>query len=293
MKERSLSRNVLFALICTLFLAFYGLALKNLVALALNVDEYSHTILIPFIILGLIILERRRIFAKVSYSPRLGAAIIVGAALIGALFGSSVPGAGQDSAFRLEIISLVLGWIGAFLLSYGQLASRAAAFPLAFLFLTVPPPASLINKVIFAVQNGSAEIASFAFMLSGVPVLRDGDFFRLPHVTIEVARECSGIHSTMTLVILGVLAGYLCLRSNLKRTALVLSAIPIVCLTNGLRIAVLTLLAEYVNVSFLSGSLHRRGGIFFFLLGLGLLMICLQLLSKVGSPTRASDGEGK
>lgn len=293
MKGSPLPRNVLFALICIVFLAIYGLALKNLVVLALHVDEYSHTVLIPFISLGLIILERKRIFAKVSYSPRLGAAIIAGAALAGVLFGSSSPAEGHDWAFRLVFISLILGWVGAFLLCYGQLASWAAAFPLAFLFLTVPPPESLVDKVIFAVQHGSAEIASIAFTLSGVPVFRDGDRFVLPHVTIEVARECSGIHSTMALMILGLLAGYLCLRSNLKRAALVLIAIPIVCLTNGLRITALTLLAEYVNMSFLSGNLHQRGGVLFFLLGLGLLMISLQLLAKVGSPARASDRDGK
>jgi exosortase/archaeosortase family protein len=41
---------------------------------------------------------------------------------------------------------------------------------------------------------------------------------------------------------------------------------------NGVRIATLTLLANYVNPQFLFGRLHRQGGFVFFLLGLALLL---------------------
>jgi exosortase/archaeosortase family protein len=41
---------------------------------------------------------------------------------------------------------------------------------------------------------------------------------------------------------------------------------------NGIRIASLTLLANYVNPVFLTGSLHHQGGIVFFLIGLALLL---------------------
>ena len=41
---------------------------------------------------------------------------------------------------------------------------------------------------------------------------------------------------------------------------------------NGIRIATLTLLANYVNPEFLYGRLHRQGGVVFFLIGLALLL---------------------
>ena len=41
---------------------------------------------------------------------------------------------------------------------------------------------------------------------------------------------------------------------------------------NGIRIATLTLLANYVNPDFLYGRLHHQGGIAFFLVGLVLLL---------------------
>jgi exosortase/archaeosortase family protein len=60
--------------------------------------------------------------------------------------------------------------------------------------------------------------------------------------------------------------------------------LPVVCVTNGLRIAGLTLLAEYVDASYLHGSLHRQGGIGFFLLALLFLFAILHLLRMGQSP---------
>jgi exosortase/archaeosortase family protein len=64
--------------------------------------------------------------------------------------------------------------------------------------------------------------------------------------------------------------------------------LPIVCVTNGLRIASLTLLAEYVDPSFLHGSLHRQGGMGFFLLALLLLFAILQPLRGRAGPLEQS-----
>ena len=47
---------------------------------------------------------------------------------------------------------------------------------------------------------------------------------------------------------------------------------------NGIRIVTLTLLAIYVDPSFLYGRLHREGGIVFFLIGLLLLLPVYLLL---------------
>jgi exosortase len=108
--------------------------------------------------------------------------------------------------------------------------------------------------------------------------------FSLPGISIEVAKECSGIHSTLALFIVSLLAGHLFLSSGWKKFVLVLFALPIVCVTNGLRIAVLTLLAVYVDSSFMYGSLHRGGGIGFFLLALLFLSAILHLLRKGEGP---------
>jgi exosortase/archaeosortase family protein len=74
------------------------------------------------------------------------------------------------------------------------------------------------------------------------------------------------------------------LRSFWKQVFLVLSSLFVMVLKNGVRITTLTLLAVYVNPSFLFGRLHREGGIVFFLLGLVLMLPILWLLERSEAP---------
>ena len=195
------------------------------------------------------------------------------------------------------ILGLVIFWLAGFILCYGTRAFRAGAFPLLFLLLTVPIPDSLLDKPISGVQFGSTEVCSLIFSLLRVPFVRKGFEFHLAYTDIVVAKECSGIHSTLAIFIISLIAGYLYVHTAWKKVMLVLLALPIVCVTNGLRIAVLTLLAEYVDPRILDSSLHRRGGIIFFLLGLLLLFAILQLLRKgedgVGLEVKSSNDGGR
>ena len=91
-------------------------------------------------------------------------------------------------------------------------------FPLLFLFLTIPLPDALLNHAIYFLQKGSADIAEMIFDLAGVPALREGFVFHLAHFNIEVARECSGIRSSMALLILALVVGHLLLRTPGSRS---------------------------------------------------------------------------
>jgi exosortase/archaeosortase family protein len=105
--------------------------------------------------------------------------------------------------------------------------------------------------------------------------------FELPGVAIEVAKECSGIRSTLALLITSIMAGYLFLESGWNRIILVLSIFPLTILKNAFRIITLSLLAVYMDKSWLTGSfLHQSGGIFFFLLALAILFPVFLLLRK-------------
>ena len=92
-------------------------------------------------------------------------------------------------------------WIGAFALCYGSRVARAAAFPLLFLLLMVPLPEAVLDKTIYLLQLGSTEIACLLFKVCQVPVFATGFILSLPSVSIEVAKECSGIRSSVALFI--------------------------------------------------------------------------------------------
>jgi exosortase/archaeosortase family protein len=91
-------------------------------------------------------------------------------------------------------------------------------------------------------------------------------------MSIEVAQECSGIHSIVARLVLAILISHIALRPSCKKAVFVAAGLFLLVVRNGVRIATLTLLANHVDPQFLFGKLHHGGGVVFFLLGLGLLL---------------------
>jgi exosortase len=189
-----------------------------------------------------------------------------------------------NEALSLSALALVVIWTGGFLFCYGQKALRAGASPLLFLLLMVPLPAPLLNWIIQLLQQGSTQVAYYMFRAVGVPVFRQGFLLSVPGVTIEVAKECSSIRSSMALLIICLLAAHLYLRTWWKGLLFVLLSLPLSVIKNGIRITTLTLLSLYVNPDFLWGNLHRKGGFFFFFLALLMLLPVFIALEKSDRP---------
>jgi exosortase len=241
-------------------------------------SNYSYTLAIPLVSVALVFFERRKIFIGVRYCIGTGVVLLLAGAILNRF--ADLPPLGAGNSLSIKILALALFWIGGFILCYGTQAFRAGAFPLLFLLLTVPVPDSLLDRPITAVQYGSTEVCSLILNMAGVPALRNGLEISLPNTTIKVARQCAGIHSTIAIFLISLIAGHLYLPSRWMKVVLVFFAFPVVCVSNGLRITGLALLAEYVDPSYLYGNLHHHGGIGFFLLGLLLLLAILQLLRR-------------
>jgi exosortase len=278
--KENAGRSLLFSLWIVFSITLFSSHLLALVRFALDNDNASHIVLIPFVSAWLMYLERKRIFTRLSTDFPVGIFLsLAGAALFTWTFRSS-PASNMDDRFTGLALTLVILWIAGFALLFGRAALLAGRFALLFLFLTVPLPGFLLNPTIFSLQKGSATLTALLFDVLGVPYLRDGFVFRLAHVTIEVARECSGIRSSMALFILALLAGHLLLRTSWTKAALIACGIVVMIVKNAIRIVTLTLLASYVDPGFLFGRLHHEGGVVFFLLGLLLLAPVLYLLQR-------------
>jgi exosortase len=176
----------------------------------------------------------------------------------------------------------VIGFLlGGFLLFYGSVAFRSCLFPLMFLGFAIPIPERLLGTLVWLLQKGSAETVSLLFSLTGTPVYRPTDLvFAVPNLTIEIAEACSGIRSTLGMVIVTFLAAHLFLRSSWRKTALILAVIPISLVKNAVRIVTLTLLAIHYDMSFITGSLHHEGGVLFMAGGLCLMYPVLWFLVR-------------
>lgn len=283
-------RTILFAVGTVALLALKWQDVLGLIRYAGDLDNKnaSQVFLIPFVSGALIFMNRKEIFRDVHFSTWAGALIMAAGLVLPAALRMRAQ-LNEGDNLSVTTASIVVTWIGGFLFVYGSQAFRTALFPLLFLGFCLPIPSIILDPMISFLQRGSAEIAYILFKLSGTVIYREGFVFRMPGLAIEVAPECSGIRSCLSMLILTLLAGHLLLKTQWKRVALVLVAIPIMIFKNGVRIATLSLLSIHVDPRILESKLHREGGIPFFIVALILIYPILTMLIK--SERKESAGE--
>jgi len=276
-------RAIGFLLVClSPFLIAWRL-MQMVSALALGNDTYTHIPLIPLVSLFLIYTNRKTVFSQTDLPWKLGGALITVGLLAITSARLNVFQLQSANQLSLAVSGVVLVWIGSFGLFFGFPAFRAARFALCFLFFMIPIPEPILAKTIYALQVGSAQSAAALFSLFGIPYLQNGLVFSLPGIAIRVAEECSGIRSTLALLIMTVLASHMFLKATWKQLLVCLLAVPLSVAKNGLRIATLSALAVYVDPGFLYGRLHQSGGMFFFAAAFVPLALIFVWLRKIGS----------
>jgi exosortase len=283
---RSLPPSKSFLLLVVVLLVPFWQPLSMMVDLALTDERYSHIILVPFISLCVLCFERKTIMASAHYEPRVGFPLLAAGLAIFLFLRYHLAAAPPSLVYFVP--SMVAVWAAGFVLCYGGQSLRAAAFPACLLLLMVPVPERVLNLATVGLQKGSAEMTYVLFKLSGLPVFRQGFRFSLPGVEIEIAEQCSGIRSSIALLVTSLLAGHAFLRSRWSKGTLVLFTVPVVIFKNALRILTLSVLGAYVNRAFLYGNLHRRGGLLFALLAVLILIpaiLALQRAERRTGPT--------
>lgn len=270
----------------TLLIAWHPLF--QTLALSWRNDEYTHILLILPISVALILLERRSVWALSDWSFRMGTALITAAAAIACSTALLTNPLAPDVRLALDMFALVLSWIGAFVLCFGTRASRAVLFPLLFLFGLVPLPDVALNSIIALLQYGSAWSAHALFAAFGVPVVQRSVLLTIPNLTIQIAPECSSIRSSSMLFITTLVLVHVLLRSPWQKALVIFLAIPLSVAKNGLRIFVIAMLGTRVDPDYLTGRLHRQGGILFFLIALLVVFAAIGLCRRGDNLREAS-----
>jgi len=268
--------------------------LTRLMLYAASSDLHSHIPLVP-LVAGYLLYSQR------GSLPVPGGRSISGTALHGGI-GLGALAAGiwwRDglsvndhlALMALAFVSFVAA--GGFLF-LGSKWMAAAAFPVAFLLFMVPLPDAAVAWFQRASALASAEAAALYFAIARTTLVRHGTVFELPGIVIEVAKECSGIHSSWALFITSLLASHLFLRNPWRRIVLVAFVIPLGILRNGFRILVIGLLCVHVGPHMIDSIIHRRGGPLFFALSLVPLFLLLWWLRRgehrVASPGAEAPG---
>jgi exosortase len=258
------ARTLIWISICVVSVLLNIGLFRELLAYFLKNDFSSQMLLAPFMSAILIYRQRFQLSAQSKISPSGIALLCCG--LILAMW----PSGRIDLSART--LGIVMIWIGGFITVFGIAGFRKLLLPVLFLLFMIPIPEALLHAITNSLQRGSAEALAALLTLTHTPYYREGFVFVLPKLNVEIATQCSGIRSSLALFISTLLAAHMFLTSPWRKTALVLIAIPIAMLKNGIRIAVLCLLAIHVDKRFITQSdLHREGGILFFTLALLLL----------------------
>lgn len=269
-------------------------------------ENYSHGLLIPFVI-GYILWTERERLAGVEKRPRLfwGAAAVVSALLM-----LWVGTAGAELfTQRTSLLILLAGVVVYF---WGWKLLQAVFVPLLLLALAIPVPSIVFNKVAFPLQLFASRCAVWAMRALDIPVLREGNIIELYPLgstttkKLEVVEACSGIRSLMTLVTLAVVFAYFTSPSDedgtggrrferfrvLRAVLVVLAAVPIAILTNAARVSGTGILARYYGTEVADGFFHEFSGWVIYVVAFLMLFAFGWVLDRFNPTGRGGRGGG-
>lgn len=285
-----------------LCLVFYS-ALLDLFRYALSYDLYSHVLLVP-LISGWFVWQQRTSIATVLHQDTDGAdgggsavrrmllpaTVLLLAAMwvfVDPLHSAELLDRNDHLALTVSIFVTCLIALQVLILGVGFL--KATLFPLLFLYFMAPIPEVVLHGVNVALQHATSLVLAGLLKLTGTPTFWDGLTFHLPGLSLEVAEECSGIRSTLVLLITALVGSMLFLKTPWKRSVLVASFFPIAALRNAARITTIAMLTIHVDPSYFHGPVHSRGGPPFFVLSLVPLFATMMILRRGESMGRGVD----
>jgi exosortase len=278
-KYKKLIKVLSFIVLSALFLLLLVENLSDLIGLVSN-EHYTHMTVIPVVSFYLLWLKKNSILSE--NSNLVGGTILLTIGIIWEIILNCIHWKDIVTELFFKTSGILVLIYGLFILLWGFRAFKKSHFPLVLLLLALPFPTSVFDVIIGCLRWGSAIFVESIFKVIGQPYLRDGATFRLNTVIFSIAPECSGIRSTMALVITGALFVEILLRSFWNKLVMFLVIIPLSLLKNAIRIVTITLLAQYIDIAFLTHSfLHKSGGIIFYIIVLVMYLPLLIILSKL------------
>src|SRR5947209_4492425 len=273
-------------------------------------ENYSHGLLIPLIV-GYILWAERARLSRVTKRPSFVFGTLI---VVFALLSLWVGAAGAE--LYIQRLSLMLVLAGVVIYFWGWRLLRLLFVPFLLLYLALPIPAILFNKIAFPLQLFASRCAVWTMHLFNIPVLRQGNVIELmprgAHETkkLEVVEACSGIRSLMTLLTLAVVFAYLTRPKNdddgqggvLRRMKsygfwraiiIVASAVPIAILTNALRVSGTGILAQYYGTQIADGFFHSFSGWVIYIVAFLMLFGVGWLLDRIGGRGKGDKGGGQ
>lgn len=205
-------------------------------------------------------------------NPALGVAILVLAVIIRFVSGLAA------ELFTMRG-SMVLALAGLTVYYFGVRQVIRWWLPFVLAGLSIPLPELITQALALPLQFKASEMGAALLRWRHIPVLLTGNVIRLPGHDLFVTEACSGLRSMTALLALAVMLGGLLLSRPITRILLVLAAIPIAILINGVRVFLTGFLVFFVDPKLGEGFMHLTEGWLLFLVS----FTCIGTLAWLGS----------
>lgn len=271
-KRFELLHVCLVALLIATFAVAYFPAWKSLVLAWSSSDEYSHGFLIVPLALYIAWRKKTRLSSMKAHPSNWGLALIV-FSLICYILGYFA------EIHTLSSLSIVGAIAGITIFFFGYAILKELRFPILLLLFMIPVPAQIYSSLTIPLQLFVSKVSVAVTGLLNVPIYREGNVIHLPDRTLQVVQACSGLRSMISLITLSAIFGYFALQSNILKTVLIISGVPIAVLINIFRVVLMVLAFHYFGIDLASGIAHTSFGIFIFLLAILLIFLVKGVLS--------------
>jgi exosortase len=163
-------------------------------------------------------------------------------------------------------VSMVMALVAMVLFAYGWRQIVRWWLPLSLIVLAIPLPDVLLGSLALPLQFLASKMGAALLDWRHVPVQLAGNIIYLPGQALFVTEACSGLRSLTALISLALILGAFWLKSPWVRATLVVLALPIAIVLNGIRVFLTGFVVFFISPAAGEGVMHFTEGWFLFVL---------------------------
>jgi exosortase len=255
------------------FVALFAGTIRALSSQMWNDPDAGHGLLLVPVALWLA--WQAGIHREARPNVRLGSLVLGGAVLLRAL-------GGLAAEFFTQRFSIWLALIGLTIFVWGLKQVWHWWLPITLLVLAIPLPATITNSLAIPLQFQASRLGTKLIAWREIEVQASGNVINIVGFgRLFVAEACSGLRSLTALISIGVMMGGMWLTTIPARVLIVLLAVPVAIVLNGIRIFMTGFLMYYISPEMGQGFMHTSEGWALFVVAL-LILGGITALVRVG-----------